>query len=591
MPYDLRSRNVLVTGGSAGLGELVCKAFANEGANIAINYFNRLEPAQKVQQACEKLGVKAVVIKADMTSTSDARRVVQETIKQLGGLDLIISNAGWTRFAAWEDLDSMSEEEWDKCWNANVKVPKALLSEARATFDANSDGGHMITTGSIAAIGQGGSSMPYAVTKAAQLQLVKCLAVTVGPTIRVNTVLPGLLLTEWGLKYSEERIKTLKATAALRHETFMDDCVAAFVMLAKNTSMTGQGVQRVGMCTPWLEAFPGTAKPILEEIDDTLQLPLTKVIESGTNAELTKTENAQPAIMATSILILRILEKEFGFKTDERVDITLGHSLGEFAALVAGGYLTFGDALKMVRRRAEVMAECSQEAVAEEGGEFGMVALVCESEEHMQSLIQGIHEFLALGSKADSHDSLPAVQQVAIANLNSKNQIVLSGSIARINTLLTNLRQFGGHDPRHVRLKSDAPFHSLLMKPAQETMKQILYRETKNGRDIVTWPGILPCISNVSGKPFTDKDQLKDLLARSCVETVQWWKSIKYLHEEEKIMRYVGIGPGKVGRNLVGKEVGMKGSVKGGGVWGITSPKEMEEVMQALDETENAEAE
>ncbi|KAI4936752.1 uncharacterized protein J4E92_001477 [Alternaria infectoria] len=347
------------------------------------------------------------------------------------------------------------------------------------------------------------------------------------------------------------------------------------------------GVQRVGMCTPWLQAFPQTAKPILEEIDETLQLPLTKTIESGTNAELTRTENAQPAIMATSILILRILEKEFGFKTSERVDITLGHSLGEFAALVAGGYLTFHDALKMVRRRAEVMSKCSQEAVAEEGGEFGMVALVCESEEHMQSLINGIHEFLALGSKADSHDHLPAVQQVAIANLNSKNQIVLSGSITRISTLLTNLRQFGGHDPRHVRLKSDAPFHSLLMKPAAETMKRILHKPTEDGRDIITWPGIMPCISNVSGKPFQDKEQLKDLLARSCVETVQWWKSVKYLHEQERIMRYVGIGPGKVGRNLVGKEVGMKGAVKGGGVWGITSPKEMEDVVRALDDTED----
>jgi NAD(P)-dependent dehydrogenase (short-subunit alcohol dehydrogenase family) len=106
-----------------------------------------------------------------------------------------------------------------ECWAANVKVPKALLTEAQATFNANPDGGHMITTGSIAvsppfapehcrlvwgvltrsikATSQGGSSMPYAVTKAAQLQLVKCLAVSVGPKIRVNTVLPGLLLTEW----------------------------------------------------------------------------------------------------------------------------------------------------------------------------------------------------------------------------------------------------------------------------------------------------------------------------------------------------------------------------------------------------------
>jgi [acyl-carrier-protein] S-malonyltransferase len=349
----------------------------------------------------------------------------------------------------------------------------------------------------------------------------------------------------------------------------------------------GQGVQRVGMCTPWLQAFPKTAKPILDEIDETLQVPLTSIIESGTNAELTQTGNAQPAIMATSILILRILEQEFGFKTPERVDITLGHSLGEFAALVAGGYLTFHDALKMVRRRAEVMSRCSREAVEQDGGEFGMVALVCESESHMQALVSGIHEFLALGSKVDSHDHLPAVQQVAIANLNSKNQIVLSGSITRINTLLTNLRQFGGHDPRHVRLKSDSPFHSVLMKPAQETMKQLLHTPTNDGRDIITWPGIMPCISNVSGKPFQSKEQLKDLLARSCVETVQWWKSIQYLHKEEKIMRYVGIGPGKVGRNLVGKEVGMKGSVKGGGVWGITSPKEMEEVVRALEDTEH----
>jgi [acyl-carrier-protein] S-malonyltransferase len=353
-------------------------------------------------------------------------------------------------------------------------------------------------------------------------------------------------------------------------------------------------VQRVGMCTPWLEAFPRTVKPILDEIDATLNLPLTRTIESGTNAELTRTENAQPAIMATSIMILRIMEQDFGFNTSERVDITLGHSLGEFAALVAGGYLTFSSALKMVRRRAEVMSQCSAAAVEQEGGEFGMVALVCESESHMQSLVSGVREFLELsgtGSKSDSADHLPAVQQVAIANLNSKNQIVLSGSISRINTLLANLRQFGGHDPRHVRLKSDSPFHNPLMKPAQEVMQKMLHKENDDGSDIVTWPGVMPCISNVSGKPFQDKEQLKNLLARSCAETVQWWKSVKYLHEQEKVRRYVGIGPGKVGRNLVGKEVGMKGSVKGGGVWGITSPKEMEEVVRALEETEGGEYE
>ncbi|KAH7389636.1 short chain dehydrogenase/reductase [Phaeosphaeria sp. MPI-PUGE-AT-0046c] len=243
MPYQLKGRNVLVTGGSAGLGALLSTTFASLGCNVAINYFNRIEPAEKVKGECETHGVKAVVIKADMTSTTDARRAVRETIEKLGGLDLIIANAGWTRFSEWKDLESMSEEEWDKCWSANVKVPKALLSEARETFEKNVEGGHMITTGSIAAVGQGGSSMPYAVTKAAQLQLVKCLAVTVGPKIRVNTVLPGLLLTEWGLKYPAERIETLKNMAALKHETYLEDCADAFVMLAKNSSMTGMRIQ------------------------------------------------------------------------------------------------------------------------------------------------------------------------------------------------------------------------------------------------------------------------------------------------------------------------------------------------------------
>jgi [acyl-carrier-protein] S-malonyltransferase len=346
------------------------------------------------------------------------------------------------------------------------------------------------------------------------------------------------------------------------------------------------------MATPWLEAFPRTVKPIFEEIDEVLGLPLTKTIESGTNATLNATENSQPAIMATSIMILRVLENEFGFKTEARVDFTLGHSLGEFAALVAGGYLDFKDALTMVRKRGEVMAQVSRDAAQEIGGEVGMVALVCENELHMQSLVDGINEFTALsssGSKYDSVVDMPPVQQVVIANINSKNQIVLSGSIERIQTLMTHLRQFGGHDPRLVRLHSDSPFHSPLMKPAQTFMRNLLDSPSViTGRDIITFPGSVPCISNVSARPFTSRDDLKNLLARQCTETVRWWESVRYLDQEEKVRRWIGIGPGKVGRNLVGKEVGMKGKVKGGGVWGITSPQEAEECIKALDETEYA---
>ena len=351
------------------------------------------------------------------------------------------------------------------------------------------------------------------------------------------------------------------------------------------------------MLTPWLEAFPATARSLIEEIDHLLGFKLSKIIEEGPNSSLTATENAQPAIMASSILILRILEQEFGFKPPEKVDVTLGHSLGEFAALVAGGYVAFEDSLYLVRKRAEVMAECSRKACAEHGGEYGMVALVTEPD-HLLPLIEAIHEFLghhSTGSKSESAEDVPPIQQVLIANVNSKNQIVLSGNIERIRTLLTHVRQFGGHDPRAVRLKSDSPFHSPLMKPAAKAMQQMLEGKSRvKGRendDLVSFPGVMQCVSNVSARPFTSKEELKDMWARQCVETVRWWDSIKYLDQEQHVRRWIGIGPGKVGRNLVGKEVGMRGRdiVKGGGVWGISDPKEIEEVLKALDETESLE--
>lgn len=347
------------------------------------------------------------------------------------------------------------------------------------------------------------------------------------------------------------------------------------------------------MATPWLTAFPNTCRPFLEEVDHVLATPLSDIISEGPNSKLTATENSQPAIMATSIMILRVLEQEFGFRTADRVDVTLGHSLGEFAALVAGGYLNFPDALRIIRRRAEAMARCTREAtVTYPGAVYGMVALVSEPA-HLTSLIQTIEEFLGyspmpVAYSDDADDTLvPAIDQVVIANINSKNQIVLSGDIARIKSLLVQLRQFGGHDPRAVRLNGDAPFHSPMMKPAKDVMTTLLAKTTIN------FPGRFPCVSNVSSRPFKNEADLKDLLARQTVETVRWWDSIRYLDQEMGVRRWVGIGPGKVGRNLVGKEVGMRGRdmVRGGGVWGISKPEEIDDFLRGLEETEGMDEE
>ncbi|CAK7223269.1 [acyl-carrier-protein] S-malonyltransferase [Sporothrix curviconia] len=367
----------------------------------------------------------------------------------------------------------------------------------------------------------------------------------------------------------------------------------------------GQGVQKVGMLGPWLEAFPITARDTIQEIDNYMGYKLSDVIQEGPGKLLTATANAQPAIMATSILILRILEREFDFRVAERVDVTLGHSLGEFAALVAGGYLQFEDSLYLVRKRAEAMANATQRARDEHGGDYGMVAVVTEPE-YMEPLVAAVYKFLgysATGERLDEKRSeaaarsqaatAPPSEQVLIANINSKNQIVLSGNIERIQSLMSQVRLFLGHDPRAVRLNSDSPFHSPIMRPAVAKIRQLLAGHSRvaghTGEDIVSFPGQLPCISNVTARPFSSREELKELLARQCEETVRWWDSIRYLDQEEGVRRWIGIGPGKVGRNLVGKEVGMRGKdlVKGGGVWAITDPTEIEEVLRGLEETES----
>ncbi|KAL5050189.1 hypothetical protein BDW71DRAFT_194574 [Aspergillus fruticulosus] len=342
----------------------------------------------------------------------------------------------------------------------------------------------------------------------------------------------------------------------------------------------GHGVQRVGMTRPWIDRFPSVAGDFLEEMDSILGFRLSRIIADGPNSELNRTENSQPAIMATSVLILRILESEFGFDTKTRVDVTLGHSLGEFSALVAGGYIHFSDALRLVRRRAEIMSQCTQQAAVKSAEQYGMIALVCEPE-HMDDLLTTIHEFLS-PSLSDTHDdtfSSDSRQEVAVANINSRNQIVLSGSIERIRTLLIQLRQFSGHDPRAVRLKSESPFHSPIMTPAAEYMRSALENITVN------FPANMPCVSNVSNLPFTSEHRLKELLSRQCVDTVRWWDSIRYLDQERGVKRWVGIGPGKVGRNLVGKEVG-RVMAKGGGVWAICDPRDVVETLVALEDTD-----
>lgn len=195
----------------------MCEKFAAEGANVAINYMSSKDRAEELAKKIESqgLGVKVVCIQADAEKPEDNARLVKETKEALGGLDVIIANAGWTRFAGFGDLNDLSLEEWNKCWQCNVMAHLQLLQVAKPIFDENEEGGAYIITSSVAGVRPSGSSLGYSVTKAAALHLMRCLVSTQGPKIRINAVLPGLLLTEWGQRYSEERVNSMKKQAKL----------------------------------------------------------------------------------------------------------------------------------------------------------------------------------------------------------------------------------------------------------------------------------------------------------------------------------------------------------------------------------------
>jgi 3-oxoacyl-[acyl-carrier protein] reductase len=206
---------------------------------IAISYSRSRAEAEQTVAEIQALGGHAAAFQADLAKTAEAESLVREAASAFGRLDLLIHNAGTTRFIPFPDLEAVDEAAWDELFAVNTRAA-FFLARAAAPLLRQSGGGQIITTSSIAGIGTGGSSLPYAVSKAALNHLTKCLAVALAPDIRVNCVAPGLLLTRWVAGFSGERLAAMSEKALLKKATDLGDVAAAFVMLAKNTSMTGQ---------------------------------------------------------------------------------------------------------------------------------------------------------------------------------------------------------------------------------------------------------------------------------------------------------------------------------------------------------------
>ncbi|KAI5955484.1 hypothetical protein KGF57_003616 [Candida theae] len=238
---QLKGKNALITGGSAGLGAAIAHQLAAEGVNIAINYANSKERAEALAKDIESKydGVRAVTLKADVFKIDELTKLVDSTVEQLGGIDILISNAGWTKFVEYDDLEGMDEDVWDGTFNANIKAHYFLFKAAKKYFDANVDGGVFIASASVAGLINYGSSIPYAVSKAGLIHMIKFLAKTQGPKVRLHAVCPGLLLTEWGKKFPQEKIDLSKSKSPLGEVTDVDECAAQYILLSKLATSTG----------------------------------------------------------------------------------------------------------------------------------------------------------------------------------------------------------------------------------------------------------------------------------------------------------------------------------------------------------------
>lgn len=275
----------------------------------------------------------------------------------------------------------------------------------------------------------------------------------------------------------------------------------------------GQGSQSVGMGKEFHDNFP-VARKVFEEVDDALNQKLSDIIFNGSMEDLTLTANSQPAIMTTSIAILRSLQHETGKGIAELCDYVAGHSLGEYTALCAAESISLSDAAKLVRLRGKTM----QEAVAP--GVGGMAAILGMDIDSISKILEEV-----------SNDKLVC----QIANDNCPGQVVISGHMEAIDAVCAKIIEAGN---KAVKLPVSAPFHCDLMDPVKEIMAAAL-EEAK-----ITAPKV-PLVANVLATEITAPNQIVDCLVEQISGVVRWTESVMRL-KELSVENITEVGAGKV---------------------------------------------
>ena len=280
----------------------------------------------------------------------------------------------------------------------------------------------------------------------------------------------------------------------------------------------GQGSQAVGMGKALSEAFPA-ARQVFEEVDAALGQNLSRLMFEGPSDELTLTANAQPALMAASLAVLRTLEAERGLDLARDAAFVAGHSLGEYSALAAAGTFSISDTARLLRIRGEAM----QRAVAP--GIGAMAALI------------GPDLATARDLAGDAAEGLVC----DVANDNGGGQVVLSGHREAVERAMALAQSRGVR--RAVLLNVSAPFHCALMAPADEAMRRAL-------AEVPMHAPAVPVYANVTAGPLTEPDAIRNALITQVTGTVRWSESVAAM-AEAGVDRFFELGAGKVLTGLV----------------------------------------
>ncbi len=280
----------------------------------------------------------------------------------------------------------------------------------------------------------------------------------------------------------------------------------------------GQGSQAVGMGKTLADAFP-VARAVFDEVDAALSQKLSTLMWEGPAAELTLTANAQPALMAVSLAVVRVLEAEAGLDLKRDAAFVAGHSLGEYSALAAAGTFGIGDAARLLRIRGDAM----QKAVP--AGQGAMAALL------------GADLDLARAIAADAAEG----EVCEAANDNGGGQVVLSGAKAAIDRAIALAGERGVR--RAMLLPVSAPFHCSLMQPAAEAMRAAL-------ADVAMQAPVVPVMANVGAAPLSDVAAIRDSLVAQVTGTVRWRECVEAM-AAAGVDRFVELGSGKVLAGLV----------------------------------------